>query len=194
MDALVYQSFDPSLPEPIAFSGWKHHIGYIASSVKSLALSASDDSIRTLCQGIGGSVLDLYIGKLTSEEISKEIIEALKFKGVVNKDCFKQWIFNSGTHFQQLTISDGSSWTLRWGRYPERFVHIHPSRNAIHTLRAKPGALKSVIAYCIKHPKEWHSIDIHKLNQVRVQYANLSPLKEGVVNHQIFRILRYVNM
>lgn len=194
MDAKIYQSFDPNLPVPIAFSGWKHHMGFIATSINKLSVKIDDATITAICHGIGGSMLDLYIGNLSPENIASEILEKVKCNGALVKEKFTHWVCNSGDNYQQVTISDGSYWTLRLGRYPERYVHIHPSRYAINTIRARPTALKTVIAYSLKYPDYINNIDIQKINQVRLLCLNLSPLKEGVVNHQIFRILRYVNI
>ena len=134
MDAKIYQSFDPSLPVPIAFSGWKHHMGFIATSINKLSVKIDDATITAICHGIGGSMLDLYIGNLSPENIASEILEKVKCNGALVKEKFTHWVCNSGDNYQQVTISDGSYWTLRLGRYPERYVHIHPSRYAINKI------------------------------------------------------------
>ena len=93
---------------------------------------------------IGASQMDLYCGELSTYSIGQEILGQLKEHGIETEPDFMSFLSQGGRH-QNLTISDGSSWTLLRGDDPERFVHIHPARYARHCIRVKAGALKTAI-------------------------------------------------
>lgn len=190
---LVYSSFDARLPIPVAFSGWKHHLGYMHSSLHTLGGNIDAISITTICEGIGGSVTDVYYGSLYPECIANEVIEMLLEQNVDSLCSFATWLKAFGLDFRLIELSDSSNWVLRMGRFPQRYVHIHPARKSNFSIRIKSTALKSLLAYSMVKgfPLEYPSLTA--LNEVRERLLKLPPIKEGVLNHQIFTLLKYVN-
>ena len=63
---------------------------------------------------IGHSVLDLYIGKVSIENISQEIISILQEKDFFEESKYLDWLKNNH-HYQEIVLSDGSVWTLLKG-------------------------------------------------------------------------------
>jgi hypothetical protein len=189
-----YNSFEPSLPEPIAFYALKHHLGYINQSIKDLRnFPLFTNNIVELCQGIGGSVLDLYTGPIAPISIAIEILRQMAQRGILLKDEFIQWIDNQGLNYRLICLSDGSSWTLRAGRFENRYIHVHPSRGSINTIRVKPSVLKTAIAALLLYPNLLQLPTIQQLNGARMLFEGMSPLKEGVSHHSILRIFKYVH-
>jgi hypothetical protein len=191
---MYYTSFDPTLPHPIAFSGWKHHLGYISQNTKEFCNSLDINKTNELCKGIGGSVIDLYYGKLSPMEVSIEILDYLKNANVEDIHSFKQWLANDGEGYRKVILSDESTWVLRYGRFAGRHIHIHPARYSVNTLRVKPTVIKTLIAYLLYFDTSALDIEVGQLNWVRKEVLGLPPLANGVVNHQIFTMLKYVNI
>ncbi len=94
---------------------------------------------------LGNLVMDLYIGGLQVDEITTEIILALKKAHVFREEEYKSWISESKKSYRTLSISDGSRWTLLWGRNDGRYIHIHPARYSRHSVRIKALPLKTAI-------------------------------------------------
>jgi hypothetical protein len=191
--SLIHKSYNPLLPEPLAFSCWKHHLNFISQSVNELKAEITPSTIALICNGINGSVLDLYTGELSIATIALEVETIINGLGLSDLTSFQLWVYNHGKKFQQITLSDGSSWTCRLGRFQNRYIHIHPSRYSKNTLRVKPSTLKTAIAYCLLFPNVTNNPMIIDLNKARKLLLNLSPLKEDVVYHSIFRLVRYIH-
>lgn len=189
---LLYNSFDPKIPKPVAFYGWKHHLGFISKSISELRGSITNEEVKYLCQNIRGSVIDLYTGGLTCFEIAREIKLFIEKNKIIDLNSFTHW-FNKNDDFRLVSISDGSSWTLRKARFVDRYIHIHPSRYSSNSIRIKSTTLRTAIAYCLLFDSSIENPAISDLNLVRVNLLNLSPLKEDVLYHPIFRVVKFLH-
>lgn len=129
-----------NLPSPILFHPLKHHLGYLRHFIH----NSTDEEFYAAMPRIGASQMDLYCGELSLNPIGEEILGQLTAKGVVAESDFISFLTQGGGH-QNLTISDGSIWTLLRGDDPTRYVHIHPARYARHCIRVKAGALKTAV-------------------------------------------------
>lgn len=129
-----------NLPSPILFHPLKHHLGYLRHFIH----NSTDEAFYAAMPRIGASQMDLYCGKLSLLNIGQEILGQLAAKGIVAESDFISFL-TQGEGYQNLSISDGSTWTLLRGDDPERYVHIHPARYAQHCIRVKAGALKTAI-------------------------------------------------
>ena len=129
-----------NLPCPILFHPLKHHLGYLRHFIH----NSNDEEFYAALPRIGASQMDLYCGELSLLNIGEEILGQLATKGIVAESDFISFLTQS-EGYQNLTISDGSTWTLLRGDDPELYVHIHPARYARHCIRVKAGALKTAI-------------------------------------------------
>jgi hypothetical protein len=129
-----------NLPKPILFHPLKHHLGYLRHFIQ----HSTDEAFYAAIPRVGASQMDLYCGELNLLRIGQEILGQLAAKGIVAESDFISFL-TQGEGYQNLTISDGSSWTLLRGDDPELYVHIHPARYAQHCIRVKAGALKTAI-------------------------------------------------
>ncbi len=193
MQILMYSSYDPQLPKPIAFSGWKHHLGFISYACRSLAGEFTRDSIARQCQEIGGSVTDLYYGKLAPSSIATQIVDEVHRVGVGSKDLYNDWVLGSAPGYRMFTLSDSSVWVLRLGRFKDRYIHIHPARYSPYCIRVKATTLKTLIAYLMQNGIICDHACIEEVNSIRKTLLNLPPLAKGVLNHRFFTLAKYVN-
>lgn len=185
--------FDADLPQPIAFLSWKHHLGYIKKQLKLLKGRVSEEEVWKLCRGIGCSVLDFYVGELMPLDIADQIVDIFSRLKIVSHADYEDWLRTSGLEYRLITLSDGSSWTLRLGRMPNRFVHIHPSRYSANTLRIKASTLKTAIALTMVFPTVNIPPNLQQVNQVRALLHNLSPVKGIHSSKSLIKILAYLN-
>lgn len=127
-------------PTPILFHPLKHHLGYLRHFIH----NSNDEEFYAAIPRIGASQMDLYCGELSVQSIGEEVLGQLMARGIVAESDFISFLSQGGGH-QNLTISDGSTWTLLRGDDPTRYVHIHPARYARHCFRVKAGALKTAV-------------------------------------------------
>jgi hypothetical protein len=159
------------MPVPFRYNALKHHL-----SVQRAWIAAQQNTTPAHVDllELGTSVMDVYDGAFSPETIAAEISEQLLTAGHFDRAAFMQWIGTSG--YRELTLSDKSRWVLRPGDTYERFIHIHPGRNAAHTFRAKANALKTALAWLATSPAEIFP-DTDAVNRVRVP-LELSPVNE----------------
>lgn len=174
-------------PSPFIFNAQKHHAGALHDFIQ-----AYDQPLEELHQEvvtIGSALMDLYYGPLSVKQICTETTILLQEANVWEKQAFHSWL-TSNNGFQALTLSDRSTWVLRWGEDPQRHIHIHPGRYSSTTMRIKAGTLMTAIGIAIyrkQHPED--AIDRTVLNQIRSTYLKLSPVKSGQLNDRLVRLL-----
>ncbi len=192
-NSLLYTSFDPTLQFPIAFNGWKHHLRFLVNASIAARQQNMCSSFVKHLKNFGGTVLDVYTGLLSCKGIADELVDYLCNLGILTHKQFTAWLKCDGETFKQVELSDGSVWTITYGRFPQRFVHIHPSRLSPNTLRVKPSTLKTAIAYhcfygCCCTPN-----DLEKVNDLRVSQFELSPVNRITINGPLFRLTKIIN-
>lgn len=175
------------VPSPFIFNVQKHHAGALYDFIQ-----AYDRPLEQLYQEvitIGGALMDLYYGPLAVEQICTETRLILQNANLWEKQAFHSWLKTNGG-FQALTLSDGSTWVLRWGEDPQRHIHIHPGRYSSTTMRIKAGTLMTGIGIAIyrkQNPEQ--GINRTVLNQIRSTYLKLSPVKNEQLNERLVRLL-----
>ena len=127
-----------NLPNPILFHPLKHHLGYLRHFIH----NSTDEAFYAAIPRIGASQMDLYCGELNLLNIGQEILGQLAARDIGTESDFISFLAQ-GNGYQNVAISDGSTWTLLRGDDPELYVHIHPARYARHCIRVKAGALKT---------------------------------------------------
>jgi hypothetical protein len=166
------------VPTPINFNCWKHHAGFIAHRIKMIKSIETLDELKFYLLKIGESQMDLYFGKHSPEKITKQIIDSLNRKKAFSSEQFQNWLAREEKNYQLVELKDRSVWTLRLGEEPERYVHIHPGRYSLHTVRVKATTLKTAIMIlCFRHAGEIKSIETETVNFIRMKYLNEPPIK-----------------
>jgi hypothetical protein len=172
------KSLNSELPKPVAFSSWKHHLGYVHNFLKKQNYPSPNDSfIREIPQFIGNSNIDFYSGSLDVVSISNEILRILDSEKINSINDYINWITSDGLDYRCAVLSDGSNWTLRLGQSENRYVHIHPSRHSKKTVRVKSSTLKTVYAFLLYYGLSDTQISVEKVNFVRNKFVKLPPLK-----------------
>ncbi|MCX6149610.1 MAG: hypothetical protein NTX22_03690 [Ignavibacteriales bacterium] len=168
------------IPTPILLNCWKHHIGFIQKQIKNIHKGSEKSLEKVLfyLRTIGESQMDLYLGELTPNEISRKIIDEMKKLKITSREEYKNLFLTDGIDYKLIEISDGSSWTLRFGNNANRYIHIHPSRNSIHTVRVRATTLKTaILVLCWRKIFGGSYNDVNIVNQIREDYLSESPIK-----------------
>jgi len=169
---------DNLLPPPINFNCWKHHTGFIQKQIKTLAKKNYLILLKKHLLKIGESQMDLYFGKLTPTEISKQIIYHIKKEKSLERNKYISWLNLDGYDYKLVQLSDKSIWTLRLSENQKRYVHIHPGRYSPHTIRVKATTLKTaILILCFEEAGELEIVNTEAINQIRKEYLNEPPIK-----------------
>jgi hypothetical protein len=166
------------IPEPVLFNPLKHHLGFIREFIDVRADEETTDRMKAIARElkhIGTSVMDVYTGDLTIENICQEMKDFLGRKNLAEKETFRNWAGADITDFKVISLSDGSQWVIKYRESENRFVYIFPARSSPRTFRIKSNTLKSAILYIIHIGKDLVTED--DLNNARA-LAGLSPVKE----------------
>lgn len=181
------------LPEtPVLFNALKHHLPTLKKFISNPPPHWKNELFV-----IGHSLIDLYVGDMSVSAIIQETIQALHKLNVLNLSNYESWL-ESANGYRIIHLSDGSKWTLRRSRANDvQYIHIHPARNSLHTIRVKSETLKTAIAFhCLKYYRSLHSLPCpddkgftETLNYVR-QQIELSPIKKAEKRSKIFWLIQ----
>lgn len=165
-------------PTPINFNCWKHHAGFIAEQINSVRWFDDIEKLKGFLLRIGESQMDLYLGKYTAEEITRQLLEHFHQSGINSLIEYKNWLGKGNKDYQLIKLKDNSIWTLRLSESDEKYVHIHPGRYSPHTVRVKAATLKTAIMILALHKiRALTAIDTESVNTVRKKYLSEPPLK-----------------
>jgi hypothetical protein len=145
----------------ILFNAWKHHLGFLRSSISQLQPAALREQLLIT----GNAVMDIYTGALSYEAICQEVEEHLLHNGVNSPQTYMHFI-GGAQQYRSIVLSDGAVWVLRLGNDPLLYVHIHPGRYSMHSLRVKAASLKTAIALRVSGAEV---ADTAAINRVRQQ-------------------------
>ena len=175
------------IPIPVMFNPLKHHAGYIMQ-MATIRRQAGIKIIPDDLLPVGENLTDLYIGKLSVMEICNTCLELLSGDSVLTPDTFSKWMSNR--EYRKVILSDGSEWIVREGKDRERFVHIHPAKYSVSTVRIRSATLKTVILLLANHllPGESYSGNMEAVNRVRKEISGLSPVKNLDSNKGILKL------
>ena len=184
------------IDNPFVFNCWKHHRGYVRCRIKEYAAAGERAFIqlRNELKLIGESQTDFYFGNLAPKKIANEIYTLLERENKIKIEDYKKWLNSEKLPYRIIKISDGSDWTLRLGLNKKKYIHFHPGRYSVFTLRIKASTLKTAITASI-----WSNIfhvqaeDIRTVNRSRVRLLSLPPVKNLSVNKNILRVINLLN-
>ena len=166
------------LPSPINFNCWKHHAGFIKEQMQTFSEKSDLTLLKKHLLKIGKSQMDLYFGKLTPTDISKQIISHLKKEKTLELHKYINWLKDDGSDYKMVHLYDKSIWTLRLSENQERYIHIHPGRYSPHTIRVKATTLKTaILILCFEQASELEIVNTEAINQIRKEYLNELPIK-----------------
>jgi hypothetical protein len=166
------------IPEPFQFNPLKHHLSFIRGFISNKLSEETETDIKALVKElkhIGTSVMDVYTGMLSVNEICDEVSGFLASKRATEFNVFTEWTGKKFSDFRTVNISDTSQWMLKFHDDEFRYVHLFPARLSPHTFRVKANTLKSAILYYILIGKDFISAD--DLNRARA-LLGLSPVKD----------------
>ena len=171
--AIIALSADTS---PVLFNARKHHRGYLRELISNTKADITPQELRLLLLPIGAAQLDFYTGTLAAGDIMQQVQDYLQQKKLLTSATYKQWI-QEHEGYRLLSLSDNSNWVLRLGLQPAKWVHLHPARYSLHTVRLKAHSLKTAIALSITAPEKSAEAarDLLLVNQLR-GYLQLPPL------------------
>jgi hypothetical protein len=116
------------------------------------------------------------LGSLSVNEIINQVENYLSGNNFLKALSFKQWI--GAKEYKVLELRDKSSWVLRLGKNEEQYIHIHPARKGLHTIRIKGSAWKTALLLSILNDQHKQvELKISEINHLRSLYLDLSPLK-----------------
>lgn len=168
------------VPYPLIFNPLKHYLPYIRDFVdfnsKTASVKGYDPSeLIKVLKHIGTSVMDVYTGSMDLRQIFSEICVFLESRKLMSKETFASWAGTGYSSYRITTLSDNSTWTLKYHDNEKRYVHIFPARSSPLTFRIKANTLKSAILYLILIGKDYVTED--DLNRARAM-TGLSPVKD----------------
>ena len=168
---------DYQIPEPFQFNPLKHHLAFIRDFI-SIRLADEDKiEITKVIKEIrhtGSSVMDVYTGGLSVQDICSEIKEFLDNNSLNSKNIFSVWTGIKYREYKTVPLSDTSVWMLKFHNDKKRFVHIFPAKLSPHTFRVRANTLKSAILYYLLIGKDF--VTGEDLNKAR-RLLELSPVK-----------------
>lgn len=167
------------VPEPFILNCRKHHLGFLKYWVDR-SIDPKNESFLDLKKNlllIGESQMDLYTGTLYPAEIADQIYTTLLTQNVHQKRDFENWIESPPCGYKNFVIADNSSWTIRKGKEKHRYIHIHPSRYSLHSIRIKANTLKTLIAIKFLITVENRNLTLELLNEARLSFFNAPPVK-----------------
>lgn len=169
------------IPLPVRFNAFKHHRNFILGILE----SASPEVIIDLLDPVCNNYIDIYTGKISPTVIAESIIRILQLNQVFQLDDFTQWV-DSKNGYRQIRLEDGSEWIVRRSNEPERYIHLHPAREGLFSLRFKGSTLKTAYLIKIRASVSGMAPTLELVNRIRIQIG-LSPIKKlerskGILN------------
>ena len=177
------------IPVPITFNAYKHHFRFLKWQInkwKQQEWRAVEKELHTL----GENLLDFYIGELQVITICEEVSGYFKHEKIFDFEAFRIWLGNA--EYRKIELSDHSQWVIKKSINPQRYIHIHPAKYDLHTLRIRAVTLKTVCALQIRSIviQESMKVNLQQVNNIRKEFLHLSPIKSLSYNEGIFKVWR----
>ncbi|MCX6256472.1 MAG: hypothetical protein NTW49_00995 [Bacteroidia bacterium] len=177
---------------PFLFNCWKHHRYFIRKQIEILS-SLNEPAIRLLQKSlllIGDSQMDMYTGYLDISNIIQELTDRLFSARADTEDRYYEWLQSGGDNYRIITISDGSGWALLRGNINSCYIHIHPAKHSLYTIRVRAKELKTAITALV-----WSNItdgspyNIQTINKARKEVLSEPPIKSISMNEGIGKLI-----
>ena len=180
-----------SCPKPFILNTIKHHFDSIGKLIKQARSGMiNEEELGLQIKRVGRSMIDLYHGKLTPGEIFGEIRAHLEKRDFFEPAAYTHFIASSPKQFRNVSLRDGSNWTLLLGYEQGRYIHIHPSRGSAQTMRVGAMALKTAIYLMTFYSEKRNDIVlVDVVNAVRERYLQEAPIKNETYTKGLRRAL-----
>ncbi|HYQ59322.1 MAG TPA: hypothetical protein VEP89_18390 [Draconibacterium sp.] len=164
------------IPLPIQYNPYKHHFRFLLNELV-IWQKNNWDATEMAILSIGNNVFDLYLGQLTPEQVSEEILSYFKTNNITNEAAFNNWLGH--LDWKKIPLSDKSEWLIKKRNQWERYIHIHPAKFSNHTIRVRATTLKTVLTLCVhKIPiRDNAGLNLQSVNKQRISFLRLSPIK-----------------
>jgi len=177
------------IPFPVLFNPLKHYLPFIRRFIDQKLTDETVPDLKNTIKDlkhIGTSVMDIYTGNLSMDDIFREVEEFLKKNRLTGQELFASWTGTDKNDYRIITLSDNSRWTLKYHKHETRYVHLFPARLSPYTFRVKANTLKSAILYLIFYGKDFITED--DLNTAR-SLVGLSPVKDVIDTEAITQMI-----
>ncbi len=184
------------LQAPVMLNGWKHHLGFVLNQLKKWSKKPEQTFPLFIAKlkMLGDSQFDIYTGELSPDKIGHDLINTLMGFRVYDKESYFRWIDSSNQLFWQLSISDGSEWTLRKGDTEDFYIHIHPSRHSKHTQRLKASHFRTALSTLIMANMRNEKPSLNLMNIVRRNYLGMSTVTKPMAREIFVTLNEYAKM
>lgn len=184
---------------PVFFNSGKHHFPDIACRIMNYAKSneCKEEFIIERIKDLDG-VTDIYVGKLSPQQIENEIFQFIDSQGIKDIDSYRNYLETKGEikrrgYYYQYTLSDTTIFTLRVIE-DEKYIHAHPARYSPNTFRIRGNTLKTIIVttfLAIRDQKPFSNLEV--INSARHKLG-LSPVPEipSKIETMLHTLLEYV--
>ena len=172
------------IPVPFLFHYWKH---YGRTLTDAMSTTADSEKMKKEIAQLGTNQIDIYIGGLHVSEIIDEISGSLKTQNLLSLSAYRAWFTEQAYHL--ATLSDGSAWVLTPGHDAERYIHIHPGKQSMYTMRVHANIWKTALI-CNLHSSV-PEISLAEVNDFRKQLG-LSPVKSLKQTSRLSHAIRLV--
>lgn len=166
----------PKIPEPITYNPYKHHFTLLMEQIpcwQKLDWREVNKDLKL----IGKNMLDLYLGELSVEQVCQQCVRYFSANKIVEEEQFKNWLHPAA--YRKIELADQSLWIIKKGDDANRYIHIHPAKNSVNSIRVRATTLKTVLALMVKDEKLLKDINgnLAAVNKIRTDYLELSPVK-----------------
>jgi hypothetical protein len=164
------------IPFPITFNPQKHHFGYLQKEIERWK-TMNWILVEKELLSIGNNLIDFYLGNLSTPQICRECKLFFDKNNINNKAEFIKWL--NAPKYKKIQLTDNSEWLIKEGINPKRYIHIHPAKFSLYTIRVRATTLKTVIALNVQPApfhKE-HKTNLSEVNKIRQELLGLSPIK-----------------
>jgi hypothetical protein len=172
---------------PITFNPHKHHFKFLLKQIETWKNQEWNQVEQELI-GIGENLLDFYTGDLTLENICAECVQFFKTNNISDKISFANWLYPQ--EYRKIELSDSSVWVIKEGKATEQFIHIHPAKQSVHTIRVRAVTLKTVLTLMITTDaiSQQMNENLQMVNKIRTARLHLSPIKSLQHNKGILQL------
>ena len=118
--------------------------------------------------------MDLYTGGIDPEQVGRELLSQLEMNNKDGRDAYTQLI-KANKGFLKLELHDGSAWILRLSDDPERYIHVHPARYSVYSMRVKSVALKVAMIASSLFPDS-PELSLDQIDHIRTTYLGMNPV------------------
>jgi hypothetical protein len=172
---------------PITFNPHKHHFRFLLQRI-GVWQNMDWREVHQELLLIGENLLDFYTGQLTIDEIRDGCISFFQKRNIDNKDLFLNWLHPIG--YRKIELNDLSKWIVKESNDNEKYIHIHPAKHSVYTIRVRAATLKTVITLIItkNHISGQINENLLAVNHIRTKHLQLSPIKSLQTDKGILRL------